>query len=253
MRCCVVHHPLVIFPVNLTFLGTRGEIKARTRRHRMHTSLLVSHRGARVMIDCGLDWLGELKRVSPRAIVLTHAHPDHAWGLRNGAPCPVYAPQQTWQSLQHYPIEDRCLIKDRTPTKVCGITFEAFPVEHSILAPAVGYRISAGGALIFYAPDLVFIHERAAALKGVQIYIGDGATLTRSFIRRRGETLIGHAPVRTQLTWCEKQDVRCAIITHCGSEIVTGDERKLSAKLRAIAAERGVDVRIAYDGMEVTL
>jgi hypothetical protein len=44
--------------MELTFLGTRGEIERRTRRHRMHTSLMVSHRGARVMIDCGLDWLG---------------------------------------------------------------------------------------------------------------------------------------------------------------------------------------------------
>src|SRR5512133_210466 len=51
--------------MKLTFLGTRGEIDARTRRYRMHTSLLVSYRSANVMIDCGLDWLGKLKRVSP--------------------------------------------------------------------------------------------------------------------------------------------------------------------------------------------
>jgi hypothetical protein len=44
-----------------------------------------------------------------------------------------------------------------------------------------------------------------------------------------------------------------AIITHCGSEIVTGDEREISAKIHAIAAERRVDVRIAYDGMKVML
>jgi phosphoribosyl 1,2-cyclic phosphodiesterase len=239
--------------VNLTFLGTRGEIDTRTRRHRIHTSLLVSHRGARVMIDCGLDWLGKLKRVDPSAIVLTHAHPDHAWGLKRGTPCPVYAPEKTWQELQHYPIQERRLIKERTPTKICRITFEAFTVEHSILSPAVGYRVSAGRACIFYAPDLIFIHERATALKGVQIYIGDGATLTRSFIRRRGKALIGHAPVRTQLTWCQKEGIPRAIITHCGSEIVTGDERKISANLRAIASERHVEVRIAYDGMKVIL
>jgi phosphoribosyl 1,2-cyclic phosphodiesterase len=239
--------------MTLTFLGTRGEIEARTRRHRMHTSLLVSYRAAHVMIDCGLDWLGKFERLRPSAIVLTHAHPDHASGLRHGSPRPVHAPQKTWQTLQNCTIQDRHLIKERTPTKICGITFEAFPVEHSILAPAVGYRISAGGVLIFYAPDLVFIHERAAALKGVQIYIGDGATLTRSFIRRRGETLIGHAPVRTQLMWCHKEGVPRAIIAHCGSEIVTGDQRKISANLRAIAAERSVDLRIAYDGMKLTL
>jgi len=238
--------------MKLTFLGTRGEIEARTRRHRMHTSLLISHRGARVMIDCGLDWLGKLKRVDPSAIVLTHAHPDHAWGLKRGARCPVYAPEKTWQELRIYPIKERRLIKERTPTKICGITFEAFPVEHSILSPAVGYRVSAGCARIFYAPDLIFIHERGAALNGVQIYIGDGATVTRSFIRKRGKALIGHSPVRTQLTWCEKEGVPKAIITHCGSEIVTGDEREMSAKLRAIAVERHVEVRIAYDGMKVT-
>jgi phosphoribosyl 1,2-cyclic phosphodiesterase len=239
--------------MKLTFLGTRGEIEKRTRRHRMHTSLLVSYRGADVMIDCGLDWLGKFERLHPNAVVLTHAHPDHAWGLRDGAPCPVHAPQKTWETLTRCRVEDRHLIKGRTPTKICGVTFEAFAVEHSILAPAVGYRVSAGRVCIFYVPDLVFIHDRAEALQDVQIYIGDGATVTRSFIRRRGKTLIGHSPVRTQLTWCEREGVPRAIITHCGSEIVTGDERKLSAGLHALAADRGVDVCIAYDGMKLKL
>jgi hypothetical protein len=113
--------------------------------------------------------------------------------------------------------------------------------------------VSAGRACIFYVPDLIFIQDRAAALKDVQVYIGAGATATRSFIRRRGKALIGHSPVRTQLTWCEKEGVPKAIITHCGSEIVTGDEHKLSAKLRAMATERGIKVRIAYDGMKLEL
>ena len=102
-------------------------------------------------------------------------------GLKDGAPCPVHAPQKTWQTLQRCNVKDRHLIKERTPTKISDIMLEAFPVEYSILAPAVGYRVSAGHACIFYAPDLIFIHDRAAALKEVQIYIGDGATLTRSF------------------------------------------------------------------------
>jgi uncharacterized LabA/DUF88 family protein len=47
--------------------------------------------------------------------------------------------------------------------------------------------------------------------------------------------------------------VPLAITTHCGSEIVTGNEREIAAKIRAMAAERRVDVRIAYDGMKVML
>jgi phosphoribosyl 1,2-cyclic phosphodiesterase len=239
--------------MKLIFLGTRGEIEARTRRHRMHSSLLVSYRSTRVMIDCGLDWLGKFERVRPTAIVLTHAHPDHAGGLKNGAPCPVYAPSKTWQTLPGCGVKDRRLIKERRPRNIFGIMFEAFPVEHSILAPAVGYKVSAGCARIFYAPDVIFIHDRAAALEGVQIYIGDGATLTRLFIRKRGKHLIGHASIRTQLTWCRKEGVPLAIISHCGSEIVTGDERRLAAKLREMAAEHGFEARIAYDGMQLLL
>ena len=165
----------------------------------------------------------------------------------------MYAPHKTWQELQHYPIKDRHVIGERTPTKICGITFEAFPVEHSILSPAVGYRVSSGRARIFYAPDLVFIHERKATLDDVQLYIGDGATVTRSFIRKRGRALIGHSPVRTQLTWCQKEGVPRAIITHCGSEIVAGDEGGIVAKLNAMASERDIDVRIAYDGLKVNM
>jgi glyoxylase-like metal-dependent hydrolase (beta-lactamase superfamily II) len=67
--------------MHLHFLGTRGEIAVRPRQHRMYTALL-SHRTGRVMIDCGLDWLRPLR---PDAIVLTHAHSDHTWGLKNGA------------------------------------------------------------------------------------------------------------------------------------------------------------------------
>ena len=239
--------------MKLHFLGTRGNIDARTRRHRMHSSLQVSYYGKRVMIDCGEDWSGNLSDLHLDAIVLTHAHPDHAWGLKEGAPCPVFAAQEVWEALDDYPIQETRLIEHRQPIKIEGIQFEAFPVDHSTIAPAVGYRIEAGHVKIFYVPDVVYIPDRAQALQGVQVYIGDGATITRSMVRKPDQELIGHTPVRTQLTWCQKEGVPKAVITHCGSEIVKGDERSLGAKIRELARERGVHVEIAYDGMEVIL
>lgn len=68
--------------MKLVFLATRGEIGAHTRRHRRHTSLVVSYRGRRVVIDAGRDWLGSPGNLRPKAIVVAHAHPDHADGLR---------------------------------------------------------------------------------------------------------------------------------------------------------------------------
>ncbi|MGH7481424.1 MAG: MBL fold metallo-hydrolase [Longimicrobiales bacterium] len=239
--------------MKLRFLGTRGEIEPRTAAHAMHTSLEIGYRGRRVMIDAGQDWRGRLDELRPQAIVITHAHPDHAWGLKDGAPCAVWAPREVWRALERYPIRDRHTIEPRTRFHARGIEFEAFPVEHSIRAPAVGYRISAGRVTIFYAPDLVYIQDRADALRGVDVYVGDGATLERSFVRRRGERLLGHAPVRTQLGWCAKEGVPRAVITHCGSEIVTGDPAEIDARLQALASERGVQAEIAVDGFELVL
>ncbi|GAB4354777.1 MAG: MBL fold metallo-hydrolase [Candidatus Abyssubacteria bacterium] len=242
--------------MKLTFLGTRGYIDARTPKHYMHTSTMVSYHDTDVLIDCGEDWLDKIQELKPQAIFITHGHPDHAWGLKYGAPAPVFATEETWEeNIKRFeiPEKDRHVVRLREPTEINGITFEAFSVVHSTRAPAVGYRITAGEVAIFYVPDLVYIHEREEALKNAKVYVGDGATITRSMVRKPGDQLIGHTPVRTQLTWCQKEGVPKMIVTHCGSEIVEGNERKIGAKIRTLAEERGVEVEVAYDGMEVVL
>ncbi|NIQ94632.1 MAG: MBL fold metallo-hydrolase, partial [Desulfuromonadales bacterium] len=51
--------------MKLTFLGTRGYIDESSCRHRRHSALLVKQGGQRLMIDCGLDWFGELPEIDP--------------------------------------------------------------------------------------------------------------------------------------------------------------------------------------------
>ncbi len=239
--------------MKITFLGTRGNIDARTRRHKRHTITMISYHNTRVMIDCGLDWLGKINKINPDAIIITHAHPDHAFGLKYGAPCPVYATHESWKLMERYPIEQGYEIEPRKPFTFNDIIIEAFFVVHSLRAPAVGYRITAGKKSIFCAHDLISIPQRSKALRGIQLYIGDGASITRPIIRRKDDQLFGHTTIRTQIGWCQKEKVPRAIFTHCGSQIVEGDERILGAKVRALGRERNVDVAIAYDGMEIVL
>jgi phosphoribosyl 1,2-cyclic phosphodiesterase len=208
---------------------------------------------ARIMIDCGADWLKGLKTVAPTAIVLTHGHGDHAFGLAEGAPCPVFATVETWSLIDRYPLSDRHIVCARAPFRIGGVRFEAFPVEHSIKAPAVGYRVTGDRAVFFYVPDLAAIPDQDEALRGIDLYVGDGATITRSMVRHRDHALIGHAPVAAQLGWCEVEGVRSAIFTHCGSGIVKSDGRQIAARIKKLGAAQGVKASIAHDGQTLSL
>ena len=234
----------------MRFPGTRGEIELRSERHRRHSVLFLTVARRRVLVDCGDDWLNELAELAPDAIVLTHAHRDHAGGLRQGAACPVYATDETWARIARYPIELREHVSPNRPFDILGITFEAFPVEHSLVAPAVGYKIGSAGHVVFYAPDLVSIPEQADALRGISVYVGDGASVTRPIVRRRGDARIGHASIREQLDWCVAEGVTRAVFTHCGSEILRNEEAAQS-RVVALGRERGVRATIAHDGLRI--
>ena len=117
----------------------------------------------------------------------------------------------------------------------------------------MGYRITAGRSAVFYVPDLVCIDEQHEALSGIQIYIGDGASLRRPIVRIRNHSLIGHASIRTQLSWCRQEGVCRAIITHCGSQIVSADVRTMDRAIRELGLEQGVETKTAFDGFEVIL
>ncbi|RPI62897.1 MAG: MBL fold metallo-hydrolase [Lysobacterales bacterium] len=223
----------------------------------MHTATLVEYRGTRVMIDCGETWLGRLDDLRPDAIVITHAHPDHAFGLKHGSPCPVYATRSAWRALRRFPIPPcrRRTLRLRDSVAIGRIAVEAFSVVHSIRAPAVGYRVSAGRVKVFYVPDVVSIRARSEALRDISVYIGDGAAITRNMVRRERKTgtPIGHTPISRQLDWCRDEGVPRMIVTHCGSDIVGRDEAAAIARLETLAALRGVAIAIAHDGMELVL
>lgn len=233
--------------LRLTFLGTRGGIRRRSRLHRRHSVLLIEHRRGRLVIDCGEDWRGKIAAFAPSAILVTHAHPDHAAGLAGGACCPVYASPATYRALARLPIELRALVP-RTAQTIAGLSIEMMPVVHSLQAPAVGYRIA---GRVFYVPDVVDIRDKRSVLAGIALYIGDGARITRPLVRRTASgRRFGHTSIQTQIGWCAGAGVPRAIFTHCGTEVVAGGYRA-ARRVRELGATRAIDAQLAHDGLVV--
>jgi hypothetical protein len=58
--------------------------------------------------------------------------------------------------------------------------------------------------------------------------------------------------VKTIIGWCIKYGIEDLIITHCGKQIVTMDEKELSNKLKCYSKGK-VNVVIAYDGYRIRI
>jgi len=101
----------------------------------------------------------------------------------------------------------------RRKFRIGNIPFEAIPVEHSIKAPAVMIKFKLGGKTIIYAPDILYTRYKRE-FKGVDLYIGDGSALKKSIVRKKNDQIYGHASIRTQLSWCKKNNIPLALFTH---------------------------------------
>jgi hypothetical protein len=74
-----------------------------------------------------------------------------------------------WQAIESWPIDERYRLALRAPAEIYGIGFEAFTLDHSVIAPAVGYRIAAARKTVFYAPDVLRIQQAMTALRDVDV------------------------------------------------------------------------------------
>jgi len=101
--------------VRLHFYGTRGYVPESSREHAGHSAFVLEAEGFRLLCDFGENRKGMLDKIRPDAIFVSHAHPDHGWGLWEGTSLPVHASAVTHGLLKELPLLNRVtLAPDRS-------------------------------------------------------------------------------------------------------------------------------------------
>lgn len=243
--------------MRLQFLGTKGYVEATSDSHRGHSAFTLEVGGFRLLCDFGENQKGRLGQIRPDAILVSHAHPDHAWGLVEGTDIPVHASEETHELLAAFALSRRIVLPREEEVSAVGpFRVTAFPVIHSLRCPGLAARIETPEGTLVYSGDIVgFATPSAAgrALEGADVYVGDGSTLTGSLVRRHPTgVLLGHTTMRAQLGWLAKAGVSRAIFSHFGEAAVAMGDERLSVDLEDLARAKapGCEVSVATDGSE---
>jgi len=240
----------------LQFFGTKGYVEESSRGHSGHSAFVLEEAGFRLLCDFGQNRKGMLSKIRPDAIFLSHAHPDHAWGLEEGTDAPVYASEVTHEILTKLPIANRVVLPVDAPADIGPFRLASHRVLHSIRCPGVAARIAIGGFTLVYSGDIVAFEDPDAALSGADLYIGDGSTLTGSLVRRHASgVLIGHTTVRAQLGWLSRHGIPRAIFSHFGKGPIDMGDAALEQALLDLGTSPppGCAVTAAADGLELEI
>lgn len=238
--------------MRLHFHGTKGYVEESSPSHAGHSAFTIEADGFRLLCDFGENRKGLLGEIRPDAIFVSHAHPDHSWGLAEGTETPVYASAITHDLTAGMPLSDRIVLEPGRRVRVGPFRLTAFPVVHSVRCPGVAARIEVAGRVVVYSGDVVAFDTPAEALAGAYLYVGDGSSLTASLVRRQPNgTLVGHTTVRAQLGWLAKAGVPRAVFSHFGDGPIGLGDDALGEALAVLAGERapGCEVVAARDGL----
>ena len=245
--------------MRITFLGTGTSVGVPAlgcecatclsddpRDNRLRTSVLVEHEGHHLLIDASTDFRQQALRVGLKkldAILFTHAHADHCFGLDDARPLmfrhgaiPVYATDETWQGLRRiyayafepaqYPGVPRIiphLIEG--DFELFGLRVEPLVVMHGQLA-VTAFRI---GGFAYLTDCNLIPDETCDRLDGLDVLVIDALRF------KKHPT---HMTLDQALGYIERLRPRRALLTHISHDI---RHAPTSAHLPA-------GVEIAYDG-----
>lgn len=231
--------------MRIRILGTRGEIEETARYHSRHSGILID---GTLLVDLGEP---EFLAHAPKAVLITHLHPDHAYFVRLGAArpptaIPIYAPE---------PRPEAALTVLGEAQTIAGYDVRPVPTHHSLKVRSQAYLVSDGSAKILYTGDLIWINkEHHPLLEGLDLVITEASYFRKGGLVKRDKitgTIYGHAGV-PDLVRLFKDFCRRIVLAHFGAWFYKDIGRARSA-IRALGRENGVRLEAGRDGQEIVI
>lgn len=232
--------------MQIKFLGTRGEIKEKSKNYKNHSGILIDQK---ILIDFGEE---KYLQYQPTLILITHFHPDHAFFIKDKNEYKISIPVYT-------PEKNKLIPNAKIITKKMkwnGYEITPVPTIHSVKIKSQGYLIKKGKKIIFYSGDMIWIEKKYhAMLKKINLVITEASYykkggMIRKDLNRTNGKVYGHAGIRELVKFFRKFSDKI-IFTHFGSWFVKDVERG-KMKIRLLK-KKNVDIIPAHDGYVVKM
>ncbi|MDB5039195.1 MAG: hypothetical protein JWQ35_2723 [Bacteriovoracaceae bacterium] len=222
-------------PLRIKILGTRGYIPESACRHRKHSGVLIES----LLFDLGEK---EFLKYNPKAIFITHFHPDHAFFVTDHLECrgvPIYAPEK----LRNYPQIQ--VIKKSIRIGKAKVT--PIPTIHSIRVKSQGYLIEMRNKKIFYSSDLITVEKKFRNLfSDLDLVITDGSFFKKGgLIRRFGNKIVGHNGM-AEIIKLFRPYTSHIIFMHFGSWFIK-NPRQARSQIKSLS-EEVLKIEASFDG-----
>jgi len=223
--------------LKIKILGTKGEIKEYSKDHKKHSGILIGN----ILFDIGEE---EFLKYKPKAIFITHLHPDHAYFVKDKK-------EIKYKGNIYSPEEYNNVKKIKNPIKIDKYKITPIPTIHSKKVKSNAYLIE-NSYKILYTGDMIWINKKYHnKIKNCDLVITDGSSFDRDLIRKDKKTgeIYGHSSIPKLVKLFKNLNAKSIIITHFGKYMI----EKPKEYIRKILELEDSKIHIAKDGREFNM